>query len=357
MITVLSAVLVLGILIFVHELGHFLLAKRAGVGVTTFSLGFGPKLLGFTKGGTEYRLSAIPLGGYVRMVGEHSGEELAPEDLPYAFTAKPVGWRLAIVAAGPVSNLIFAVLVYYLIIVGWGLPSLTTRVGDVVKDQPAALAGIIKGDLVIAIEGQPVDRWGQMVAAIQGSGGKPVRLTLEREGREVLATVQPLAAVVKDVFGEEHQIFRVGIIAAGETVTQQVGAFKAVGLALDRSYLAGELIVMSVVKIFQGKVTLDNVGGPIQIGQAAGQAARHGMVEFLSLMAILSVNLAILNLLPIPALDGGHVFFFLVEAITRRPVSVGLREKSQQVGVALLILLMAVIIYNDIARLVTGAPQ
>jgi regulator of sigma E protease len=357
MITVLSAVLVLGILIFVHELGHFLVAKRAGVGVTTFSLGFGPKLVGITRGGTEYRLSAIPLGGYVRMVGEHSGEELAPEDLPYAFTAKPVGWRLAIVAAGPLSNLIFAVLVYYLIIVAWGLPSLTTRVGDVVKDQPAALAGVIKGDLVVAIDGQPVEHWGQMVASIQGGGGRAVRLTLEREGRRVEVVVSPLAAVVKDVFGEEHQVYRVGIIAAGETVTKRVGALDAAGLALDRSYLAGELIVMSVVKLFQGKVALDNVGGPIQIGQAAGQAARHGAVEFLSLMAILSVNLAILNLLPIPALDGGHVFFFLVEAITRRPVSVSLREKSQQVGVALLILLMAVIIYNDIARLVTGAPQ
>lgn len=357
MITVLSAVLVLGILIFVHELGHFLVAKRAGVGVKTFSLGFGPKLVGFTRGGTEYRLSAIPLGGYVRMVGEHSGEELAPEDRPYAFTAKPVGWRLAIVAAGPVSNLVFAVAVYYLIIVGWGLPSLTTRVGDVVKDQPAALAGVAKGDLVVAIDGRPVEHWGQMVTAIQGGGGRSVTLTLERDGRQVEVSVAPLAAKVKDVFGEEHQVYRVGIIAAGETVTKRVGALEAAGLALDRSYLAGELIVMSVVKLFQGKVALDNVGGPIQIGQAAGQAARHGLVEFLSLMAILSVNLAILNLLPIPALDGGHVFFFLVEAVTRRPVSVSLREKSQQVGVALLILLMAVIIYNDIARLVTGAPQ
>lgn len=357
MITVLSAVLVLGILIFVHELGHFLVAKRAGVGVKTFSLGFGPKLWGVTRGGTDYRVSAIPLGGYVRMVGEHSGEELAPEERPYAFTAKPVGWRLAIVAAGPLSNLVFAMLVYYLIIVGWGLPSLTARVGDVVKDQPAALAGVMKGDLVTAIDGQPVEHWGQMVAAIQGGGGREVRLTLEREGRQVRVAVTPQVAKVKDVFGEEHQVFRVGIIAAGETVTKRVGAIEAAGLALDRSYLAGELIVMSVVKLFQGKVALDNVGGPIQIGQAAGQAARHGAVEFLSLMAILSVNLAILNLLPIPALDGGHVFFYVWEAITRKPVPTALREKAQQVGVILLVLLMAVIIYNDIARLVTGAPQ
>jgi regulator of sigma E protease len=291
------------------------------------------------------------------MVGEHSGEKLTPEEMPYSFTAKPVGWRLAIVAAGPLSNLVFAVLLYYFLIVGWGLPSLTTRVGDVVKDQPAALAGVLKSDLVVAIDGNPVEHWGQMVAAIQDSGGRAVRLTLERGGRKVEAVVQPLATKTKDVFGDEHLVYRVGIIAAGETVTKLVGAFEAVGLALDRSFLAGELIVRSVVKLFQGKVPLDNVGGPIQIGQAAGQAARHGVVEFLSLMAILSVNLAVLNLLPIPALDGGHVFFYVWEAVTRRPVPTALRKKAQQVSVILLVLLMTVIIYNDIARLVTGASQ
>ncbi len=357
MITVLSAVVVLGVLIFVHELGHFLVAKRAGVGVTTFSLGFGPKLLGFTKGGTEYRLSAIPLGGFVRMVGEHSDEELAPEDVPIAFTHKPVGWRLAIVAAGPVANLIFAVLVYYLIIAGWGLPTLTARVGGVAPGEPAAVAGVMKDDLVVAVGDRPVRRWGDMASAILNSGGQPVRLTLLREGREISLTLQPRTVTVKDIFGEEHRVYRVGILSSGEAVIQRVGPLEAARLALEKSYTAGELIVLSVVKLFEGKVALDNLGGPIQIGQAAGQAARMGLVEFLSLMAILSVNLAILNLLPIPALDGGHVFFFVWEAVTRKPVPVALRERAQQVGVALLIMLMGFVIYNDIARLVTGAAQ
>ena len=349
--------IVLGLLIFVHELGHFLVAKRAGVGVTTFSLGFGPRLFGLKRGGTDYRLSAIPLGGFVRMVGEHPGEEVAPEDIPRSFSHKPVAWRLAIVAAGPLSNVIFAFVAYYLVLLLWGLPTMTTLVGDVVKDQPAALAGVQKGDRVLAIGGQAVEHWGEMVKAIQSSKGQPVDVSLDRRGRQVTVTLQPLPVKVTDIFGEEHEVYRVGIMGGGEALTKPVGPVEAVGLALNKTYLAGELIAVSVVKMVQRKVAMDTLGGPIMIAQVAGEAARHGLAPLLDLAALLSVNLAILNLLPIPALDGGHVFFFLFEALTRRPVSLAVREKAQQVGMALLILLMVFIFYNDIARLLAGTPQ
>ena len=357
MLTILSAIVVLGLLVFVHELGHFLVAKRAGVAVTTFSLGFGPLVFGIKRGGTDYRLSAIPLGGFVRMVGEHPGEEVAPEDIPRSFSHKPVGWRLAIVAAGPVSNVLFALVTYFLLLLVWGLPSLTTEVGDVVAGQPAALAGVAKGDKVLAIAGQPVEHWGDMVGLIQAAQGRPVEVLLERNRRQVTVSLTPQPVEVKNIFGEPATVYRVGIVSSGKSVVLDVGPGQAARLALERTYAAGELIVLSVVKMFERKVSVDSLGGPIMIAQVAGEAARQGLAPLLDLAAMLSVNLAILNLLPIPALDGGHLFFFTWEALTRRPVRLAVREKAQQVGMALLLLLMVLIFYNDIARIVTGAPQ
>ncbi|MFZ5587594.1 MAG: RIP metalloprotease RseP [Thermodesulfobacteriota bacterium] len=357
MITILSAVVVLGLLIFVHELGHFLVAKRAGVGVTTFSLGFGPRLIGFKRGGTDYRLSAIPLGGFVRMVGEHPGEEVDPADIPRSFSHKPVGWRLAIVAAGPVSNVLFALIAYFGLLLFWGLPTLTTQVGDVTPGQPAAIAGVQKGDTVLAIDGRPVEHWGDMVRLIQGSGGRALAVAVERAGRRVDLSLTPQPVAVTNIFGEQTEVYRVGIVASGQSLIKEVGPVEALGLAVQKTYAAGELIVLSVVKMLERKVSVDTLGGPIMIAQVAGEAARQGLATLLDLAALLSVNLAILNLLPIPALDGGHIFFFLWEALTRRPVKLAVREKAQQVGMALLLLLMVLIFYNDIARLVAGGPQ
>ena len=355
--TILWAAIMLGVLIFVHELGHFLVAKWAGVGVNTFSLGFGPRLLGFKKGETDYRLSAIPLGGFVRMVGENPSDEVAPEDEARSFSHKKVGWRLAIVAAGPLSNVAFALIAYFLLMLVWGLPTMTTAVGEVLPSSPALLAGVQKGDRVTAINGTPVSQWTDMVELIQGSDGKPLRVTLQRGKGQVQATIHPRREETTDIFGEKHQVFRVGIVASQEMVTIRVGLWEAAKLAAQKTYWAGELIVMSVVKILQAKVSVDNLGGPIMIAQVAGEAASHGLAPLISLAALISVNLAILNLLPIPALDGGHILFFLIEAVTRRPVSLAMREKAQQVGMVILILLMVFIFYNDIARIVGGGSQ
>lgn len=352
-----SAILALGFLIFIHELGHFLVAKKSGVGVNTFSLGFGPKIFGFTKGETEYRLSAIPLGGYVRMVGENPGEEVPEEDLKRSFSHKKVGPRLAIVAAGPLSNLVLAFVIYYLVLLAWGIPTLTTMVGEVSKGQPAAVAGIQKGDKVLAINGRQLGDWMDMVQIIQKSGGKPLNMLVDRQGRSLEFSINPKMAVSKDIFGEEHKVYRVGIISSPETTTRQVGPVQAIQQAAVSTYRAGELIFVSVVKLIQRKVSMDNLGGPILITQAASKAAKHSLAALLDLTALISVNLAILNLLPIPALDGGHLFFFLIEAIRKKPVSAMVRERAQQAGMALLLLLMAFIFYNDIARIVTGGAQ
>jgi regulator of sigma E protease len=265
-----------------------------------------------------------------------------------------VGWRIAIVGAGPVSNIVFALIVYYVVLVGFGLPQLTTLVGGVQEGLPAAEAGIQENDRVLRINGRPMEHWGDMVEAVQASGGEPVKLLVEREGRRLHLTMQPEKVEATDIFGQQQSVYRVGIVAAGEMVTKEVGPLEATSLAAEKAYGAAALIAVSVYKLITREVSMDSLGGPILIAQAAGQAARHGLAPFLDLAGLISVNLAVLNLLPIPALDGGHLFFFLVEAVRRKPVSLAWREKAQQMGMALLLLLMVVIFYNDIARIVTG---
>ncbi len=354
MVTLISAGILLGVLVFVHELGHFILAKKAGVGVTTFSLGFGPRLIGFKKGETDYRISLIPLGGFVRMVGENPGEEVDPADKDRAFSEKPVGWRLAIVGAGPLSNIALALVLYYLVLVIWGIPTLTTLVGGVKPGSPAALAEIQKGDRVLAINEKPMPYWDDMVEIIQNSGGKPVKVEFQR-GKEIITSeMQPKMVEFTDIFADTHRIYQVGMMSGGEIISLDVGPLEAIGMSFERAYRAGEIIALSVYKIITQQVPADNIGGPIMIAQVAGEAVRHGLAPYMNLAGLISVNLAILNLLPIPALDGGHLFFFLIEAVRRKPVAIKWREKAQQMGMALLLLLMVFVFYNDISRLVTG---
>ena len=352
---IISAIVVLGVLIFVHELGHFLVAKRCGVGVTVFSLGFGPKLLSFTKGETNYRLSAIPLGGYVRMVGEDPGEELPSELQKRSFNHKSVGKRLAIVAAGPIFNVLFAIVVFYILAVGTGVPQLGTVVGGVVPDQPAAVAGLQKDDIITAIDGKPVSLWEEMVEAVQASQGQPLQLTVQREGVEMQFTMTPTLNDDKNQFGEDVKVYRVGIQASPKGVyTEEVSFLEGVRVSLQKTWEAGSLIFVAIVKLVTGSMSLDSMGGPIKIAQITGEAAKYGLAALASLVALLSVNLAILNILPIPALDGGHLLFFSVEALTKRKPSLRFRERAQQVGVMLLLLLMVVVFYNDIASLIKG---
>jgi len=376
------AVIVLGVLIFVHEFGHFLVAKLFNVRVEKFSLGFGPKLVGKKIGETEYLVSAFPLGGYVKMFGEGgfieggeshhpvSGEgeedsaedtgtavaaprELTEEEKTRSFAHKPPLARIAIVMAGPVFNLIFAWLAF-IVLCMLGVPSITAKVGEVLKDKPAARAGVQKNDVITAIDGRAIAHWEEVAEAIAAAKGKPVVLTVKRNTADMQFTITPEPRVTKNLFGEKVNGFAIGVASAGEIVTEHFGPIQAVVKGTVQTGKVIEITVMSLVKLAQRVVPLDTLGGPIMIAKMAGETAQAGGSSFLAFMALLSVNLGVLNLLPVPVLDGGHLFFFFWELVFRRPVSQKAREYAQQVGLMLLLGLMLLAFYNDIIRYFVG---
>ena len=354
-ISVVAAVVVLGFLILFHELGHFVVAKRTGVGVLKFSIGFGPKVIGRRIGQTEYVLSAIPLGGFVKMVGEDPEEELSEADAKVAFPHQSIWKRMAIVAAGPAANLLFAFLGFSVVFMVYGarVPSETAKVGGTLENMPAATAGLKSGDVITAIDGAPVDRWDSLSEAIRASGGRTLTLTYVRDGVSNQVPVTPQAKPDKNMFGETLGTAYVIGIERGFDV-EQVGPLTAVGMGAQQTAWWVKTIFISIAKMFQGRIPTKDIGGPILIVQAAGQQARLGLEYLLHFMAVISVNLGVLNLLPIPILDGGHFIFFAAEGILRRPLDIRHREIAQQVGLVLLISLMAFAFYNDIARVVQG---
>ncbi|MGB5995267.1 MAG: RIP metalloprotease RseP [Candidatus Deferrimicrobiaceae bacterium] len=354
MIYFLSFLAVLGILIFVHEFGHFIVARRLGVGVTKFSFGFGPKLAGVTRGETEYLISAIPLGGYVKLVGESDEEEVSPEERDRAFYGKPVWVKMAIVSAGPIANLVFAFLVFWVVFQG-GVPALTPKVGDVMPDTPAARAGIEAGDLVVRIGEREITTWEELAAGIQESGaGKELAMTVRRGEKEIQVTVIPEIREGLSIFGEKIDGPKIGVVASKEVIHRKINPVAAIGRAAGETWRIITLTVLTVVKLVMRVLPSDTLGGPILIAQIAGDQARQGISPFAYFLGLLSVNLGILNLLPIPILDGGHLLFFSIEALRRKPLSPQVRMMAQHVGLAVILMLTALVFYNDIARLIAG---
>ncbi|MCU0538453.1 MAG: RIP metalloprotease RseP [Desulfobacterales bacterium] len=343
--------IVLGILIFFHEFGHFIVARLFGVGVEKFSLGFGPRLFGRRIGLTDYRLSLIPLGGYVKMVGEEPDEELDPALIPLSFTHKSVLQRMLIVFAGPFFNIILAVVIFFVIGFFAGTMILLPTIGTVKEGSPAAAAGFQKGDRVTAIDGAPIASWEEMAERINHSGGRELAITVARSGGEILLRAAPERLTTKNLLGEEIQRYVIGVSSAGEVLTRSLGLFEALVQSLRQTYAIGELMVVIVGKMIMGDISFDTVGGPIMIAQMAGDQAKAGISSLFQFIAVISVNLAVINLLPIPVLDGGHLLFFLIEAVKGRPVSTKVREIAQQVGMVVLIMLMILVFYNDITRL------
>lgn len=354
MTTILSAVLALGILIFVHELGHFLVARRLGVGVEKFSLGFGPKLLATRRGETEYRISAVPLGGYVKLAGENPDEECA--DPKKSFSEKPVWTRIAIVLAGPAFNLLFAAVLYVAVFMV-GVPVLTTEIRGVAPGSSAMQAGLQKGDRIVAVGNIPVQEWEELADVIHRSAGKSLDFKVRRGENEFHVPITPRADSVKNIFGEEIVVGRIGIEAGGKFVTKRYNPLAALGKGLERTWAIIKLTVQSIVKIISRVIPASTIGGPILIFQMAGETARLGLISLVHFVALLSINLGILNLLPIPVLDGGHIAFFALEAIKGKPISLRKREVAQQVGLVLLISLMVFAFYNDLVRLFLGSAQ
>ncbi|MFN8626528.1 MAG: RIP metalloprotease RseP [Candidatus Binatia bacterium] len=355
LISILAAIVVLGFLILFHELGHFVVAKRVGVGVLKFSIGFGPTLVGRRLGRTDYVISAIPLGGFVKMVGEDPDEQVDPQDRAIAFQQQALWKRMAIVGAGPGANIVFAFVAFSLVFAIYGarVPTDAAKVGAVIENMPAAAAGLQAGDLVTAVNGSPVAQWEKLSETIRASGGQPITLNVQREGRALEIQLTPQAKPDRNMFGETlGTAYVIGIERGFDE--EQVGPLRAVWMGGQQTAWWVETLLLSVVKMFQGRIPAKDIGGPILIVQAAGQQARLGFEYLLHFMAVISINLGVLNLLPIPVLDGGHFLFFAMEALLRRPLDTRHREIAQQVGLVLLVSLMAFAFYNDIVRVVHG---
>jgi regulator of sigma E protease len=344
-------IIVLGVLIFFHEFGHFLIARLFGVGVEKFSLGFGPRLFGKKIGITDYRFSAIPLGGYVKMVGEEPDAEIAPEDLPLSFTHKHVAKRMLIVAAGPVFNILLAVIIFFGIFLVSGTFIMKPSIGSVREGSPAAAAGLEKGDLITRINGSEISSWDEMAEIINASAGSPLSIAIQRQESILNFSITPEQVPTQNIFGENIQRFVIGITASGESFSKRLNFFEALSESLLQSYRVTELMVVIIAKLIKGDISTDTLGGPIMIAQMAGDSAKAGVGSLIFFIALISINLAIINLLPIPVLDGGHLLFFLIEAIKGNPVSIKVREVAQQVGLFILILLMILVFYNDISRI------
>ena len=343
--TTIAIILVLGALIFFHELGHFLVARLLRIGVRTFSLGFGPKLLSVTRGRTVYKLSALPLGGYVQLVGERREEDL-PQGWTEAesFMARPAWHRMLVVFSGPLFNFVLAWLIFWGIFAvnGMDLPVIE----DVGRNSPALAAGIEPGDVVVSVNGRRLVDWRELQYAVLLSNGEDVVLDVRRGDRNLVLTVTPELTSFPDV---EEQVYLIGV-GLGRS-PEHVGFFPAAFSGLTRVWHEVRNIGIGFGKLFSGDIPIKKaLGGPILIGQMVSHGAEQGMGQLLFLTAFISINLGILNLLPIPILDGGHILFFTLEAVFRRPVNQRVQEITTQVGLVLLITLMVFATYNDLDR-------
>ncbi len=349
-IGILSIILVLGILIAFHELGHFLAAKAFNIGVKTFSIGFGPRILGFRRGLTDYRLSALPLGGFVNLVGETDDE--LPEGFTdeHLFSGRPAYQRMIVFAAGATFNFILAVIIYWGLFWANGINGREPVIAQVMPDTPAMEAQIQAGDKILAVDDTPVEFFSDVIQSVNLSGGKPVRFTLERNGERIIKDVIPKMITEKNAKGKEIKVLRIGIMSSDKAIHIPLGPFSAFGVAVAETWDRVVIIGKSLVMLISHQLPLDSVGGPIMIGQLVSEQAEHGLQALLALTAFISVNLGLFNLLPIPVLDGGHILFCAIETLLRRPVSERIQELTTKAGLAFLILLMLLATYNDLQR-------
>ncbi|WP_428274757.1 RIP metalloprotease RseP [Candidatus Palauibacter sp.] len=365
-VTILVTLIVLGVLIFVHELGHFAAAKSVGIDVPRFSIGLGPKMVGFRRGGTEYVLSWIPLGGYVKMAGmadeevtstlegggagasyETARSEARPG--PGDFDGKPLWARFFAISAGVVMNWMFAVVAFAAIAMGRGV--FEPRIAEVAPGSPAAEAGLRSDDLVLRVDGAAVHDPAQVTMRIERRAGEPVDIVVERGGEQLTFVATPEAVEqYSDLTGESRTVGRVGITVGADG--GRAGPVAALGRGWSNANYWGGAVLQFLADLVTGRSSARDVGGPILIGEISGRAARAGFWELLSFMAIISINLAIFNLLPIPVLDGGHLLFLGIEAIRGRALSVQARMRFTTVGMVFVLALMVWAVGNDVLRVI-----
>ncbi|MBE0494858.1 MAG: RIP metalloprotease RseP [Campylobacterales bacterium] len=350
----LTSLLVLSFLIFFHELGHFLAARFFGVKVEVFSIGFGKKILKRRFGDTEYCLSAIPLGGYVQMKGQDDTNPSNTSVDTDSFGGKTPLQRIAILFAGPFANFVLAFLLY-LAIASLGVLKLAPEIGGVGENSAAVSAGLLEKDRILAINGTPIRSWDEIKPIITQTQGA-VELLVGRENGSLLLTLTPKLSQSQTIFGEAIQERLIGISPSGETVTLYFKGVEGVEYAWHETVRAATLIVQSLQKMIEGVISPKEMGGVISIVQITSSAADAGIVALFMLTALISVNLGVINLFPIPALDGGHIMFNLYEMIMRKPPNEAVYAKMTYAGWGLLLSLMAFTIVNDILRL-SGAYQ
>ncbi|MCI4625008.1 MAG: RIP metalloprotease RseP [Candidatus Magnetoovum sp. WYHC-5] len=350
--TVVYAILLLGILIFVHELGHFLFAKLMGIKVLKFSIGFGPKLISKQLGETEYILAAVPLGGYVKMLGDDSGEEVSEEDKARSYSHQPVYKRAFVIVAGSLFNILFAALIFAGFFIH-GIPRYFSTIGEVMNDMPAKTAGMLKGDKVTSIDGVAIKYWDEMTEIIYSSPEKVLSIVVQRDGISKQISIKPKKDKSKNAYGEDIDIGLIGVKPSEHFEVIKYGFFKSMYLGAEKT---AEVIWMSLVglykMIFTKSVTTDDLGGPIFIVQLAKKQAASGFANFVTFMAIISINLGVFNMFPIPVLDGGHMMFLTIEGIRRKPLNDKIIITAHKIGLSLLLLLAAFVFYNDIVRIV-----
>lgn len=363
MTTIIAFIIVLGVLVLVHELGHFIIAKLAGISVPRFSIGLGPKVWGVRFGETEYVISALPLGGYVKMAG--MGEEEAMERLEGGpveeeeevpperrFDTKPLGTRAAVISAGVAMNFLFAIVAFAALAYSRG--TYLPIVGEVQPGSPAAESGIQPGDQIIAVDGREIDRWAEFAGYVRERPGESVDLRVDREGA-ILALHSRIARVsqVIDTTRNDTIVFgQFGILLDTLQARRSLGLFKSVRVGVQDTWGLSVLIIEFLGQLVTGGASARDLGGPILIGQLSGQAARAGVGAFVRFMAVLSVHLAILNLLPIPILDGGWLVFLGIEAVRGRALSAEVRIKLSQIGFIVILAIMIWALTSDALRIV-----
>ncbi|MDR3563764.1 MAG: RIP metalloprotease RseP [Negativicutes bacterium] len=337
--TIIATIFVIGLLVFVHELGHFITAKAVGMRVHEFALGFGPKLISKQHGETLYSLRIVPLGGFNKIAGMDPDEE---QD-EYSFNAKPIWARILVIVAGPVMNFVLPVLLFFLVFLASGIdsPSDEAIIGTVLADRPAAQAGLVVGDRILAVNGAKIETWRQFVSVIQVNAGNRLMIAYQRNDQTGNVAVTP-------EFDPKANRGIIGVVP--QIVNYRPGPVEAVSLAGQQVYAIGTSMLVGIGQMITGRASAD-VAGPIGVAQMAGQVAQLGLLPLLQFAAFLSINLGLINLLPVPVLDGGHIVTLAVEAVRGKPLSPRKAQFFQMIGFTLLMLLLLLATFKDITRL------
>lgn len=351
---------VLTVIVFVHEMGHYLVARWNGIAVQTFSIGFGRELIGWDdRHGTRWRISAIPLGGYVRFVGDMNAASspdadvianASPELAPRLFVNKNVWQRIAVVAAGPIANVILTFLILYALLLGYGRYTIAPVIGEVLPGSVAESAGLQSGDTILSVDGYVVRGFEDFQRFVATSPERPVTVVLERAGDTETIVMVPEATEVEDRFGNNQRIGRIGVsrdVEQTDVTLYRPGPVEAIGMTFEEIRFIVQRTAAFLGDFFVGRGDVEQLGGPVKVAKVSGEVATLGIVALINLTALLSLNIGIFNLLPVPMLDGGHLLYYLVEAVRGRPLSMRVQEIGFRFGFALVLALMVFTLFND----------